>query len=119
MNILIDILHPAHVHFFRNFYHEMTKRGHKLLVTTRQKECAVQLLEAHDIPYHLISEQKNGSLNLAMELLTRTWKLHRLAREFKADVLTGIMGPSIALAGKFLPSTTSVSSHLPEIASDQ
>ena len=27
MRIIIDILHPAHVHFFRNFHAEMTERG--------------------------------------------------------------------------------------------
>ena len=30
VRILIDILHPAHVHFFRNFHGEMTRRGHEM-----------------------------------------------------------------------------------------
>jgi len=28
--ILIDINHPAHVHFFKNLYFELIKRGHKV-----------------------------------------------------------------------------------------
>ncbi len=38
MKILIDIGHPAHVHIFRNFAKEMTKKGHKVLMTCREKE---------------------------------------------------------------------------------
>jgi len=38
MRILIDILHPAHVHFFRNFYEVMTDRGHELCIKARDKE---------------------------------------------------------------------------------
>ena len=35
MRVLIDILHPAHVHFFRNFHNEMEARGHELYITAR------------------------------------------------------------------------------------
>ena len=34
MRILIDILHPAHVHFFRPFIGEMQARGHEIRVTS-------------------------------------------------------------------------------------
>ena len=100
MRVLIDILHPAHVHFFRHFYAEMASRGHDLLITARAKECAAELLERSRLPYKLISVQKNGALGLATELVQRTLRLLRVMREFRPDVLTGIMGPSIALAGR-------------------
>jgi predicted glycosyltransferase len=38
MRILIDVLHPAHVHFFRNFHTEMEERGHELCITARSKD---------------------------------------------------------------------------------
>lgn len=101
MRILIDILHPAHVHFFRNFAADMTVRGHDVRFTARAKECATDLLEHYGIPYTLLSRQKSG-LGLASELASRTWKLVRMARRWKPDVMTGIMGPCIALAGKAL-----------------
>src|SRR5688572_1313742 len=101
MRILIDILHPAHVHFFRNFAQEMQARGHEVRFTARAKECATDLLEKYAIPYTLLSRQKSG-LALASELAARTWKLVRFARSWRPDVMTGIMGPSIALAGRAL-----------------
>ncbi len=40
MRILVDIGHPAHVHFFKNFIWEMEKRGHEFIVTARDKDVA-------------------------------------------------------------------------------
>jgi uncharacterized protein len=99
MRILIDILHPAHVHFFRNFYAEMEDRGHQVCITARDKDRSVELLRAFDLPSQQISQQKSGSVGLAVEMAQRTPRLMKVMRSFKPDVMTGIMGPSIALAG--------------------
>jgi predicted glycosyltransferase len=98
MRILIDILHPAHVHFFRNFHAEMTDRGHQLCITARDKDRSVELLQAFGLPYQQISRQKSGA-GLAVEMARRTARLMKIMRSFRPDVMTGIMGPSIALAG--------------------
>ena len=106
MRFAVDILHPAHVHFFRNFIAEMESRGHEFLVTVREKEIAVDLLRAHSIPHVVISRQARGHVPMAAELMVRTARFWRLARRFRPDYLLGIMGPTIALAGKVLPSRT-------------
>jgi uncharacterized protein len=102
MRILIDILHPAHVHFFANFYQEMSNKGHELYLTGRVKDCAIELLEHYQIPYKCLSVQSGGTLSLGLELVQRSWRLKKHVKAFKPDVLTGIMGPSIALVGKAL-----------------
>lgn len=99
MRVLIDILHPAHVHFFRHFHREMGERGHELCITVRDKDRSVELLDAFGLPYHQISTQKTGA-GLAVEMLQRTGRLMGVMRSFRPDVMVGIMGPSIALAGK-------------------
>ena len=98
MRILIDILHPAHVHFFRNFHAEMTDRGHQVCITARDKDRSVELLHAFGLPYQQISRQKSGA-GMAVEMTQRTARLMKIMRSFRPDVMTGIMGPSIALAG--------------------
>ncbi len=98
MRVLIDILHPAHVHFFRNFYAEMEGRGHQVCITARDKDRSVELLQAFGLPYQQISSQKSGA-GLAVELAQRTPRLMRIMRTFQPDAMAGIMGPSIALAG--------------------
>lgn len=101
MRILIDILHPAHVHVFKHFRAEMIAGGHEVRVTSRDKDVTVDLLESYGIPHKVISKQGKG-LGLGIELAIRTTRLLRLARRWKPDVMTGIMGPSIALAGRVL-----------------
>ena len=54
----IDILHPAHVHFFRNFHAEMTERGHELHITARDKDRSIELLRAYDLPFEQISTSR-------------------------------------------------------------
>jgi predicted glycosyltransferase len=100
MRILIDILHPAHVHFFRNFHEEMAGRGHELCITARAKDGSLDLLRQFGLPYRHLSDQRSGKAGLALELAQRTRRLLGVMREFRPDVLTGIMGPTIALAGK-------------------
>jgi predicted glycosyltransferase len=87
------------VHFFRNFHAEMSARGHDLLVTARAKDRSLELLDRYGLPYEHISDQRSGAVGMTTEMAQRTWKLLGIMREFEPDVMTGIMGPSIALAG--------------------
>jgi predicted glycosyltransferase len=99
VRILVDILHPAHVHFFRNFHDVMTGRGHELCITVRDKDRSVELLREYGLPHVTISQQRSGR-GLALEMAQRTGRLLKVMREFRPDVLAGIMGPSIAVAGR-------------------
>lgn len=99
MRILIDILHPAHVHFFRRFHDEMAERGHELCITARAKDRSLELLGRFGLPYRHLSDQRSGTAGLAVELAVRTGRLLKVMTEFRPDVMTGIMGPTIALAG--------------------
>lgn len=102
MKILIDILHPAHVHFFRNFIKEIEKKGHEILVTARKKDIALDLLELYNIKYIKLSNFKPGLFDLSLELIKRNFKFYKIAKKFKPDVIMGLMGPTIATAGLFL-----------------
>jgi predicted glycosyltransferase len=102
VRILIDVLHPAHVHFFRHFRAQMLDRGHEVLVTARDKDVAIELLNEFGIPYEVLSRQRSGTVGLAAELVERSARLLRVARRFRPDVLTGIMGPVIAPVGRLI-----------------
>ena len=77
----------------------MTSRGHELLITARKKECSLDLLEGYGLGHRVVSEQAPGSLALALEMVSRTRRVLDVMRDFRPDVLTGIMGPTIAVAG--------------------
>jgi len=99
MRLLVDILHPAHVHVFRNLAEELAARGHKVYFTLREKECARDLLDQYHIPYEILSQQRMNS-GLVSEFWRRTLKLWRVVEHFQPHFLTGVMGPSIAVVGR-------------------
>ena len=86
MNILIDVAHPAHVHMFRCFAHEMIANGHKVLFTTRDKEFEIALLEAERLPYINLGRKRNGRWSRVLFNLQCEAKLFRVARCFHADI---------------------------------
>lgn len=95
MNILIDIVHPAHVHLLRNFYHEMTGKGHKVVVTCKHIPSAMQLLDMYGIPYIYLGEKKDNIVLKALEQVWYNMKLLRIARREKCTIA---VGSSITLA---------------------
>lgn len=96
MRILVDIVHPADVHFFKHAVREWEARGHTVLVTAREKEITFELLKSCRFEFRAISSQGKGLWGLAKELLVRDVRLYRIARKFQPDVLTGFTGISVA-----------------------
>lgn len=95
MRILIDIGHPAHVHFFKNFIWEMCRRGHKLTVTARDKDVALRLLTGYGIEHTSVGKAGRGKFNLVREWVERDRKIYAIARRFRPDILTGIHNPCV------------------------
>lgn len=89
MNILIDVGHPAQVHTFRCFAHEMIARGHQVLFTTRDKEFEIALLEAEKLPYVNLGRKQTGKFSRVLFNLRSEWKLLWIARGFHADIFLG------------------------------
>lgn len=108
MRFLIDILHPAHVHFFRPFIAEMSRRGHEFLILSRRKDVTVDLLDSYGLEHRIISTMRPGAANMAVELARRAAAIVGCARRFRPNYLLGLMGPAIAVAGRVLPARTVV-----------
>ena len=102
MRFVVDVLHPIDSHIFHNFIDRLRDRGHEFIVTSRNKECAVELLDAFGIPQHVLSSRGRGLLGKVGELMNRTRKLLKLARPFDPDYLISMTGPVIAAASPFL-----------------
>lgn len=100
MRLLIDILHPAHVHVFGALAKELTGRGHEVRFTLRDKDVARELLDQHGIAYELLSKQKQGGVGLAGEFVQRSARLWSVAARFQPHFLAGVMGPSITAVGR-------------------
>jgi predicted glycosyltransferase len=102
VKILVDIGHPAHVHFFKNTIWALESKGHEVRVTARDKEVCVALLNSYNIPHTVLTKMGSGKLSLMKEWLIRDYKLLMLARKFKPDILIGILNPSVAHVSRLL-----------------
>jgi predicted glycosyltransferase len=96
LRVLIDVGHPAHVHFFKNTIWSLEKKGHKVMVVSRDKDVVLELLKAYKIPHTVLSKVKPGKVHLLEELFIREYKLLKIAKRFDPDVLMGILSPNVA-----------------------
>lgn len=93
MNILFDINHPAHVHFFKHAIWELEKAGHDCLVTSRQKDVTIELLDEYDIDHITLTTQGSGLTSLAKEWAIRGAKMVNVARKFSPNVIVSRPNP--------------------------
>jgi len=100
MKILIDICHPAHVHFYKNFIWEMEKRGHIIKVTSRKKDVTSDLLNYYKINHKVISFNLGNLLHLSIETFHRWQRLLKIIKKFKPDIITDVGGAFIAFPSK-------------------
>jgi predicted glycosyltransferase len=102
MRILVDIDHPVDVHFFKAAIYEWEKRKHKVLVAARDKEMTLQLLKSYSLEFTCVSTAGKSLWGLAKELLVRDYRLYRIARKFRPDLLIGFTGISAAHVGRLI-----------------
>lgn len=102
MKILVDISHPAHVHFFKHAIAEWRAHGHDVAVASRRKDLTVDLLDALGLAHTVMSTCRRGKAGLLFELLEHDWNLYRFARRFRPDVLCQIGGIFVAHVGVLL-----------------
>lgn len=97
--ILVDIGHPAHVHFFKNPIKNWLSNGFEVFVTSRRKEIATELLDSLGIPHMVLTSLGGGIIGLGKELVTRNLKLLKVINQQKPDIMVGIGGIFIAQTG--------------------
>lgn len=102
MKILVDIGHPAHVHFFKNAIWKLESEGHNVKITARDKEITTELLESYGFKYNNLGKNQKGLKNKAMGMIKTDLKLYKIAKDFNPEVLTGIHNPYIAHVSWFL-----------------
>jgi predicted glycosyltransferase len=100
LKFLIDIGHPAHVHYFRNFIRIMQTMGHEFLITARDKEVTFGLLNNYGIKFH--SRGKGGKSLFAklLYILRADWLIYQKARKFKPDLFLSFASTYAAHASK-------------------
>ena len=99
MKILIDINHPAHVHYFRNFIQLMEAKGHEFCVINRDSKMINQLLDYYDIEHSIRNKrpEKIGTFASMMNLLRMTLWCIRKSFMFRPDMYMGFGSSACAI----------------------
>jgi predicted glycosyltransferase len=93
MKILIDIGHPAHVHYFRNFIKLMQKRKHNILVVARDKEVSQELLKKYNIPYITRGKGRDGLVGKVLYMLKADLSILIKSLSFRPDIFLSFGSP--------------------------
>ena len=102
MKLLIDIGHPAHVHFFKNLINNLKKDGHSVQLIARDKEVSHALLQAYGFEYIKRGELKKSMIQKALGIFSTDYTIYKIARKFRPDILLGVHNPYIAHVGKMI-----------------
>jgi len=90
MKIVVDINHPAHVHFFKNFIWEIRKKGHEVLITASEKDIACKLLDSYGFDYINLGSYGAHLAKKLINLPLMDLKMYKAIRSFKPDLFIGL-----------------------------
>ncbi len=94
MNILIDINHPAQLHYFRNLYCELSKR-HRLIVTTKNIPSVLALLDHYEIPYVNIGDKGIGIFDKVCRQIVFTERVRKIILNERIDIAIGVSSKAV------------------------
>ncbi len=100
MRVLIDLCHPADVHFFRAVAQRLDAEGHEVVYTARDKDVVLPLCNEFGMLHHVVGGHHNSLAGKGWELLYRSGELAKLAKKKGIDVLTGFGNPYIVIASR-------------------
>jgi uncharacterized protein len=89
MKIYIDVNHPAHIHYFRNFIKIMKKKGHSIFVVSRDMEIMKMLLDYYKIDYYLRNRRPKNSIGKLFYVLQAIIITHKQVKKYKPDLYLG------------------------------
>lgn len=119
MRILVDIGHPGHVHFYKHAIWQWEKDGHEVIISARNKDVTLSLLDHYGFDYHVLSKIQTNRLGMLYEFVQRDWALYQLIRKFSPDIITAIGGVFIAPISKLLGKPSVVFTDSEHVAIDK
>ena len=102
MNIFVNISHPAHVHLFKHAINILKDRGHQIIIGVREKEFAIELLNAHGFEYLILTKKGDGLASLIKELIVQQYKIAQIIKKYSIDIMLQMNGIFNAPIGKML-----------------
>lgn len=95
MRVLIDIGHPAHVHYYRNLANNLIAKGHKVFWTAKDSPIIKKLLSAYGFEFKVFPKKSDGLIGKVIKQLLYDLILLRFCRKNK---ITIAIGTSVTIA---------------------
>ncbi|MCF6297938.1 MAG: DUF354 domain-containing protein [Flavobacteriaceae bacterium] len=102
MKILVDIGHPAHVHYFRNFIKIMEKRKHSVTVFARDREVVFDLLSKYSIKFINRGKGRNSKFGKIIYMFKTSLFIVMKSIKFNPDIFLSFSSPYAAQASFLL-----------------
>lgn len=90
MRILIDIGHPAHVHYFNNLANELKVRGHTIQITVKDLVSAKTLLDKYELEYIVLPKKSDSLIGKFFNQIRYDWFVLKICRKNKIDLALGV-----------------------------
>lgn len=103
MKILIYLGHPAQYHFFKFIIKNLKSKGHDITLLLKTKDILEELVRQDGVSYINIQNKirKNNTLSILLAQIQRTFKVLRIAKKKKVNLIIGT-DASVAQAAKLL-----------------
>ena len=102
MRVVVDINHPADVHFFKHFIREMEKRGHVILITASSKEISFRLLDSYGFTYEKLGSYGKSLAEKMINIPLLDIRMLWVAQKFNPDIFVGFGSIRAAHVAKVL-----------------
>lgn len=83
MKVQIDIAHPAHIHYFRNFAGLFENKGHEVLFSLRNKGIITDLAKFYNLKYQIRSNESSNKLIYGIKSIS---SIYKIAKKFNPDL---------------------------------
>ena len=89
--IIIYLGHPAQFYFFKYIIKELRKDGNQVKILLKTKDILEQIVKEAGFEYENIQQnvRKNTLFSIAKASFMRTFKMYKIARKYKADIIIG------------------------------
>ncbi len=86
MRIAIDIGHPAHVHYFKNFIRIMQDKGHQFLIIARNRGIIFHLLKAYHFDFKSRGAGASNFWGKILYIPIADFRIYKIAKTFRPDL---------------------------------
>lgn len=94
--ILLDIIHPANVHYFKHAIRNWKEMGHRIVITCRNKEITYELLKLEGLDYIPMGKNPASTFGKFLFLLQCEWKTFWVFQKYKPDISVSFAASYVA-----------------------